>query len=143
MCRPFGKLANYNRIYNHEAWQRSYQEAAPHGRFCGKLALIQQDNQRYFICEQPKDSKLFCEPPWPKVLKRSTTVIKFVDQCTMGLKTKEGLPAMKPTMLVSNSEILLSPFANMRCKGDHEHGHLVGGRAAAAQIRPWQFDLKE
>jgi hypothetical protein len=57
----------------------------------------------------------------------------------MGLETKEGLPAMKPTVLVSNSEILLSPFANMRCKGYHEHGHLVGGRAAAAQIWPWNF----
>ena len=27
----------------------------------------------------------------------------------------------------------------MRCKGNHEHGHLIGGRAAAAQVWPWNF----
>ena len=113
MCKPFGKLADYNYWHNHEAWLRSYHEAAPHGRFCGVLAIKQDNNSRYFVCEQPKDSRLFQEPPWTEVLNRSTTTITIVDQCTMGLKTKEGLPAMKPTMLVSNSEILLSPFQNM------------------------------
>ena len=70
---------------------------------------------------------------------RPTTVQVIIDQCTMGLKTKEGYLAKKPTVLVSNSVILLEPFQNMRCKGGHEHGHLVGGRAAAAQVWPWNF----
>ena len=70
---------------------------------------------------------------------RPTTTQVIVDQCRLGLKTKEGLPAMKPTVLVSNSEILLEPFQNLRCKGNHVHGHLVGGRAAAAQVWTWDF----
>jgi hypothetical protein len=32
-CKPFGKLANYNYWHNYDAWLKSYQEAAPHGRF--------------------------------------------------------------------------------------------------------------
>jgi len=79
MCKPFGKLANYNYWHNHDAWLRSYHEAAPHGRFCGKLAAIQDDNHRYFICEQPKDSRLFDELPWPSALHRPTIVITIVD----------------------------------------------------------------
>ena len=89
--------------------------------------------------ENPKGSWLFDEPPWPTVLKRPTTIHVVVDQCTMGLKTRDGLPAKKPTVLYSNSSHLLKPFENMRCKGNHEHGHLVGGRAAAAQVWPWYF----
>ena len=138
-CKPFGKLANYNYWHNYDAWLKSYQEAAPHGRFCGELALIQDDGNRYFICEQPKDSWLFTEQPWPLVMMRPNTTQVVFDQCRVGLKTKEGLPAMKPTVLVSNSEILLEPFQNLRCNRKHEHGHLVGGRAAAAQV--WTWDL--
>jgi hypothetical protein len=100
---------------------------------------LQDKQKRYFICENPKDSWLFAEPPWPEVLNRNSTIQVIVDQCAMGLRTKEGLLAKKPTMLVSNSELLLSPFKNQRCKGNHEHGYLVGGRAAAAQVWPWNF----
>ena len=138
-CKPFGKLANYNYRYHYETWLKSYQQAAPHGRFCGEIALLQDRQHRYFIVENPKDSWLFAEHPWPEVMLRPTTVQVIVDQCIMGLKTKEGLLAKKPTILISNSELLLSPFQNQRCKGNHEHGLLVGGRAAAAQIWPWKF----
>ena len=138
-CKPFGKLANYNYWHNYEAWLKSYQEAAPHGRFCGELALLQDDGNRYFICEQPKDSWLFTEQPWPIVMNRNNTTQVIFDQCRVGLRTKEGLLAMKPTVLVSNSEILLEPFRNLRCTGNHEHGHLIGGRAAAAQVWTWEL----
>ena len=67
-CKPFGKLANYNYWHNHEAWLRSYHEAAPHGRFCGEIACVQDDNSRYYLCENPKDSWLFQEEPWPNLM---------------------------------------------------------------------------
>jgi hypothetical protein len=51
-CKPFGRLANYNYWHNHDAWLKSYEEAGPHGRFCGKLARVQDDNMRFFIVEQ-------------------------------------------------------------------------------------------
>ena len=101
--------------------------------------LCYKTKVRDTLCENPKDSWLFEEDPWPEVLKRPSTIQIVVDQCTMGLRTKEGYLAKKPTVLVSNSEHLLKPFETRKCKGDHEHGHLVGGRAAAAQVWPWDF----
>ena len=122
----------------YQTWKASYEQAAPHGRFCGELALVQDKSKRYFVCENPEDSWLF-EPPWPEVLAEPSTIKIIADQCIMGLRTKEGHLAKKPTVLVSNSEHLLKPFEPRKCKGDHEHGHLVGGRAAAAQVWPWDF----
>ena len=86
-CKPFGKLANYNYWHNHEAWKQSYQEAAPHGRFCAELAVLQDENRRCFICEQPKDSWLFAEKPWPQVLCVPHVARMIVDQCSMKLRT--------------------------------------------------------
>ena len=79
-CKPFGKLANYNYKYHYDTWLLSYQEAAPHGRFCGTIALLQDEQSMYFVCENPKDSWLFAEKPWPEVFNRPTTVQVIVDQ---------------------------------------------------------------
>ena len=82
-CKPFGKLANYNYWHHYETWLASYHQAAPHGRFCGEIALLQDKQHRYYVCENPKDSWLFAEDPWLEVLERPTTVQIIVDQCTM------------------------------------------------------------
>jgi len=140
-CKPFGKLANYNYWHHYDAWKRSYDLAAPHGRFCGEIAMLQHNNGRYYVVEQPDGSWLFEEYPWPAVLQLPGTTKVVFDQCRVGLRTKEGLLAKKPTMFIANHEILLSCFQNLRCTGNHEHGQLVGGRAAAAQV--WTWDLAQ
>ena len=53
-CKPFGKLANYDYWHNYDAWLKSYHDAAPHGRFCGDIALMQDRNHRYFIYENSR-----------------------------------------------------------------------------------------
>ena len=40
-CRPFGRWATFNYARNYDTWLRSYNDAAPHGRFCGYLAMLQ------------------------------------------------------------------------------------------------------
>ena len=42
---------------------------------------------------------------------------------------------LKPTGMMTNSWCLQLAL-NLRCKGDHSHVHLVGGRASAAQEYP-------
>ena len=79
------------------------------------------------------------EPPWPEVLARLSTTQIIVDQCAMGLRTREGYLAKKPTVLVGNSEQLLKPPETRRCLGDRDLGRFVVGRAAAAQVWPWDF----
>ena len=62
-CTPFGPRAYYNYWRYPEAWQRSYNESAPHARFCGHVALNQLELERDYLVEQPWPSMLFDEPP--------------------------------------------------------------------------------
>ena len=48
-CKPFGRLARYNYVHHYDTWKASYEQAAPHGRFCGELALLQDKSKRYFV----------------------------------------------------------------------------------------------
>ena len=58
------------------------------------------------------------------------------DQCEYGLLTPndDGLPtpAKKPTRWMSSSPHMLKCLSQ-RCRGNHVHQHLIGGRANAAQ----------
>lgn len=56
-----------------DAWQRSYDLAAPHGKFCGVGAQMQLKKGLHFICEQPAGSDLYYEHPWLVVLNRDMT----------------------------------------------------------------------
>ena len=38
-CRPFGPRSHCNKIMFPQTWEASYMQAAPHGRFCGKVAM--------------------------------------------------------------------------------------------------------
>ena len=67
-CKPFGRWATFNYRVNYDAWRRSYDDAAPHGRFCGRLAQLQLELNAFFVNEQPEPSWLYVEPPWPQVL---------------------------------------------------------------------------
>ena len=67
-CTPFGPWANLNKVLHYDSWLKSYHQAAPHGRFCARVALTQMRNGRYFVNEQPFPSNLYEEPPWPLVV---------------------------------------------------------------------------
>ena len=38
-CIPFCMMSHLSRVIRYEAWRQSYEEDAPHGRFCGQVAL--------------------------------------------------------------------------------------------------------
>ena len=40
-CGPFGPMGRFVKYGNSDAWQRSYDLAAPHGKFCGVVAHMQ------------------------------------------------------------------------------------------------------
>ena len=80
-CRPFGRWAICNYFWNYEAWKRSCDDAAPHGRFCGYLAFLQIELGGFFVNEQPEASWLFSEPSWPDVLESPGVDCVIFDQC--------------------------------------------------------------
>ena len=67
-CGPFGPMGRFVKYVTPDAWQRSFDLAAPHGKFCGVVAQMQLRKGLHFICEQPSGSDLYYEHPWPAVL---------------------------------------------------------------------------
>ena len=60
------------------------------------------------------------------------------DQCQFGLQTRAGkgrMPARKRTRFMGNAGEILKELQK-RCKGEHEHQHLIGGRAKEAGRYP-------
>jgi len=139
MCRPFGRHSNINYIHNYEGWKRSYDLAAPHGRFCGYIALCQIQNNRFFLNEQPDPSYLYQEHPWPKVLQHPTVLKEIVDQCMTGQTGPEGGLAKKRTGFTANSPYLLKPLAPFKCDNSHQHEQLDGGKADKCKLWTWKL----
>ncbi len=137
-CKPFGPWSNLNRVRNHAGWLRSYQEAAPHGRFRGRVALIQMKIGRYFINEQPFPSYLYDEPPWPTVVKDPSVVHTVIHQCMTGQVGPNGNLVKKPTGFVANHRLLRSGLFKFICDGSHQHDQLEDGDATRkAQVWTW------
>ena len=136
-CAPFGPLSHLNKAAQPEAWQRSYENAAPHGRFCGLVALTQLKHGRHFINEQPDPSNLYKEHPWPTVLSTKGVVSVRWDRCQTGLVVK-GLPAKKASRMVASHPLLIAPFENKICKHRHQHQNLLNDRAKLGQTWTWE-----
>ena len=141
-CSPFGAHSNLNYQINPAGWERTYQESAPHGRFCGELALHQDRNQRYFLLEQPQGSWLYEEHPWNIVCYLASTLCVTIHQCMLGQVGPNNLPAKKPTDIMANHPKLLEPFKNVQCDRSHQHDTLDGGTAKACEQWPWALAKK-
>ena len=88
--------------------------------------MVQYANGRFFITEHPEPSLLFDEPIWKKVLNMPDTLKIVFDRCRAGLRGHDGKLAKKPTQLIANSPLLLKPFVNYRCLGNHQHSDTAG-----------------
>ena len=74
-----------------------------------------------------------------EILKMKGVKTVVGDQCQFGLETKgvEGrnTPARKRIRFMSNSSDILNELGRL-CPGDHDHQHLVNGRAEKAAVYP-------
>ena len=78
---PYERRAGQNVLKNVDGWRRSWQNAHPHARFCGWIALEQLKAGRHFLREQPYPTLMDEEPPWPEVLAFPTVTKDIVDLC--------------------------------------------------------------
>ena len=111
-------------------------EAVKHLHFVAGLYRMQLDEGRHFLHEHPATASSWSDP-WIERLLRHPKVSSLIsDQCEYGLLTPDAqgrpTPAKKPTRWMSSSPFMLQRLSR-RCKGDHVHQHLVGGRAKAAE----------
>ena len=106
-CTPYGPMDNTVKHVSWESWKRSLDYARPHGKFCGRVALLVDKLNLFFIVEQPHSSKLWEKSEWQEVLESPTTVSLVMRQCMTGQKGPEGGPAKKPTRFIANHRKML------------------------------------
>ena len=143
-CGPFGPMGQLNRKLHPSSWQRAYDNAAPHGRFCGEIAQLQLRKGRHFICEQPLGSTLYLEQPWPQVLNQSTVCQQKYDRCMAGLKAQsgpyKGMYIRKSSTMTASNPILISHFVHLQCSGKHAHLQMKGQAENLSACQVWTWD---
>ena len=143
-CGPFGPMGKFNRAINPRSWERSYELAAPHGRFCGEVARMQLRHGRHFICEQPLGSDLYKEHPWPQVLNHEQVVVQRYDRCMAGLKAQfgphKGMFIKKSSTMTASDPVLIQYFAPLQCTNRHAHLQMKGDgkNLSACQVWTWE-----
>ena len=139
MCRAFGPMSHLNKRIHAQSWKASYDECAPHGQFCGRMALLQLQHGRHFLREHPHPTSLNEEEPWPEVLGSPGVVRLVFDQCMVDQRASCGRLAKKATELVASSPLLVKPFEGLKCNGRHVHADLTGGKSKPLQLWTWKM----
>ena len=126
------RLSDYKR--NPAEVKQEQQEGLSHVKFSVQLARLQMKSQRGFLFEHPRRATSW-QSDELLALKNEDGVFEVtVDMCAFGLKTRDGRPALKPTLLITNLETLANHLGR-RCNGRHaQHQPLIGGRAGPAAI---------
>ena len=111
-------------------------EAVMHLHFVMGIYRMQIDGGRHFLHEHPAGATSWNDA-WVKRIMQHPRVTSVVsDQCEYGLLTPNAdgvpTPAKKPTRWMSTSPQMIKRLSR-RCSKTHEHQHLVGGRAKAAE----------
>ena len=143
-CGPFGPMGRFVKHVTPDAWQRSYDLVAPHGKFCGVVAQMQLRKGLHFICEQPSGSDLYYEHPWPAVLNHPGVYQQRYDSCMAELKAQygpfRGTFIKKASTMTASNNIFLEPFEELQCRGNHAHLQMHGGDQNLSAYQVWTWD---
>ena len=119
--------------------EKAVKEGKTHLSFVVDLYKMQMDRGKHFLHEHPATARSWQEEKVVQLMNRAGVHTVVADQCQYGLKSRsptgEYLPVMKPTRFMTSSE-QMSRRLQRRCKRDHKHQQLVGGRAASAAFYP-------
>ena len=137
-CTPFSQLQAMNP--KDDKAQQKWDEGVEHMKFVVQLYRNQLSAGRVFLHEHPAGAKSWGLAEVQKLGTEAGVAIYHADQCMYGLKTwgngrAQPVAAKKPTKFMTNSQAMANQL-NKRCRGDHEHQHLVGNRCAAAAFYP-------
>ena len=134
-CRSTGPRSYLNAQINPETWNEHHKTDLPHIKFCGRIAMIQDDLDRFWMREQPSGTWVDEIYPWTQVIRQPGFNKVTFDQCMTGLKDSKGTPMKKPTEIAANDDELLIPFAKYTCDGRHDHSQIACNRELAAAAK--------
>lgn len=132
-CTVFSRLRG---LSNFKRPQHVVQEeeaaGLAHLRFAVLLAKIQHRAGRGFLFEHPRYATSWTTEDLQELQNLDGVFTVPVDLCRFGLRTSQGVPALKPTLLLTNLEGLAVTL-NRRCDGAHaKHQPLLSGEAGLA-----------
>ena len=130
-CTVFSQLFNLS-MHKHDPDELAAQtqEGPDLWQFAIKIAIIQYDAARAFLLEQRLGARSWQTPEAQELLRRPGVYVFAVDLCQFGF-VANGMPAEKPTRLVTNLKALVRVL-HRRCPRHHVHQPLLSGTAAAA-----------
>ena len=145
MCAKFCQLQalfNYPRM-DPKKVSEAIMEAMTHLKFCLELCLRQHRAGRLFIFEHPAFATSWSYEFIVEFAKLDGVHRVQFDFCRMGMATKDENGDMKlakkPTAILTNSDAVATLLRHAQCLGDHDHVHLVNGRASPCQRYPDKF----
>ncbi|CAK9056115.1 unnamed protein product [Durusdinium trenchii] len=139
-CGPFSPLQHLN-TKGKLSWPRRLEEGRVLMRFALELADMQLKAGRRCIIENPKPSAAWREPEMRKFLEEKNVHMAVFDQCRFGLKSVEGIPQRKSTLVASSSSKVIDMLNGMVCKRDHAHSPVIGGSRVTARAGIYPMGL--
>lgn len=135
-CTPFCLLQqwNYPRM-DEERAKVMVEEGLHHLNVSAEVALWQHHRGRSFLFEHPLGSKAWEEPEMQELMELEGVHVCVLDQCAYGQCVDGGFLNKKPTMCLTDSPRIAAELRR-RCDGNHQHQHLLGGRAKLAAVYP-------
>ena len=146
-CTMFSNLQELNKYVHRDnpEWLARFEEekrkASRHIEFCIQLYRYQLRQGRHFIHEHPWGASSWKMDSVVELMRDGRVFTVESHQCRFGLEShvssKSGAkgPVKKPTGFMTSARCVAERLGQL-CDGTHSHVHLVGGRAAAAQIYP-------
>ncbi|CAJ1416610.1 unnamed protein product [Effrenium voratum] len=131
---PLRRLSNPKRQW--QIVKQEEDEGRQHWHFALELAEVQHSNHRGFLLEHPAPASSWQDQKAKRLRERPDVYTIRLDMCAFALTTKEGIPAKKPTIMVTNVWPLVKTLSK-KCPGvekHQKHQPLIGGRAAAAAL---------
>eukprot|EP00959_Pyramimonas_sp_CCMP1952_P388589 8142425-Pyramimonas_sp.AAC.1 len=114
--RTTGLPSYFKSHVNYGTCHANHEEDLPHIKFCGRVAIRQKDPRGFCSREQPVGTWVDQIPPW-------TTLATCKGTCNMNMDQRDshGVLVRKPTEIMANRRLLLTPFERRRCAGHHQH----------------------
>ena len=123
-----------------EGAEEGLQEKAGEGNRAPRIRMLQAEAGGVFLHEHPAAATSWSQKCIKKVMRMPGVSSSVMHMCKMGMVDRDGKPVKKPTRWMSNSPAILKSL-EARCSGDHEHGILLDGKAAAAAVYPPRCDM--
>ena len=139
-CTFWSILLNLNPPKDYE---KRLKEAATLLRFAVQLAKDQRGRGHHFVLENPQSSRAWTLKEMVRALEDLQARTVDFHQCRFKLTDVHGQPHRKATRIATSSDYVIAELDGVKCLGDHDHAHVIGGTSISRRAGqyPWALAL--